>query len=569
MLVTFFDPQPAGLPDRVPSPFAIARDPLALRAIEDLRRDVARFSELATDGKMFGVLVVAAPDNRIGYLRAFSGMLGGTWFVDGYAPPVFDFDRRETFWPAGEAELAAFDAELAALDTRLAPVRTELAALDDTYRTALAALDERHAASRAARHATRDQLGSRSTPPPTEDRDASKAANRNIAENPDAVANPVEGDGDATRLEELARQSRIDGSARKRFLADHRAVREPLTNAIATIEAERVAIEARKAARSRALLVAIHETYAFANARGERRALREIFAPAEPPGGAGDCAAPKLLALAYRERLRPIAFAEVWCGAPPATGGRHDGALYPACRGKCGPILAHALGGLVIEALPVFGLPIVADDEPRIVFEDDWIVVVDKPVGLLSVPGRGEQLRDCVQSRLRARHPGLLLAHRLDLDTSGLLVAAKDEQTYAALQRMFEERTIEKRYVAVLDGEVAGDAGTIELALRVDLDDRPRQIVDPVHGKAAITEWRVIERIGSRTRVALFPRTGRTHQLRVHCAHPGGLAAPVIGDRLYARSPCEEPRLLLHAEALAFAHPRTGDRVMFELPARF
>jgi len=529
--VTWFDPPPA-VPDRVPSPFALPPHPLARRAIEELR-GALHFPELARDGKMFGVLVVERA-GRVGYLRAFSGMLGGTWFVDGFAPPVFDFARREEFWPAGEAEMAAFDRQLAEVEAALVPVRHELARVDAQHAAALAALDEVHAARKHARHAAR------------------------------AAATPEE-------LGELARESQRDGSARKQLVAAQRRERAPRVAAVRELEDRRAEVAQHKAARSRELLVAIHDTYAIADARGTRRSLRELFAPAEPPGGAGDCAAPKLLALAYREGLRPVAFAEVWCGAPPPTGDRHDGTLYPACRGKCGPILAHALAGLPTDELPVFGIPTVGPDEPRLVFEDAWLVVVDKPVGLLSVPGRGEQLADCVQTRLRARYPGLLLAHRLDLDTSGLVIAAKDLATYGALQRQFEERRIDKRYVAVLDGAVAGDAGTIELALRVDLDDRPRQIVDPIHGKPALTHWRVLDRTAppARTRVELSPRTGRTHQLRVHAAHPHGLAAPIVGDRLYARGAHGEGRLLLHAEALRFAHPVTGESIALVSPAPF
>ncbi|HTL31940.1 MAG TPA: RluA family pseudouridine synthase, partial [Kofleriaceae bacterium] len=308
----------------------------------------------------------------------------------------------------------------------------------------------------------------------------------------------------------------------------------------------------------------------LSNARGEVRPMRDLFRSEhtglqdkEPPGGAGDCAAPKLLSYAYRHGLVPIALAEQWIGAPPATGGRIDGVFYPACRGKCGPILAHMLGGLDVEDAPQFGGGPIAADEPRVLFEDRWLVIVDKPVGLLSVPGRGGALRDCVTTRLRARYPdatGPLVVHRLDLDTSGVLLVAKDLDTYKALQRLFAIREIEKRYVALVDGEVTGERGTIDLPLRGDLDDRPRQIVDPVHGKAAITDWHVLTREGGRTRVALAPRTGRAHQLRVHAAV--GLGAPIVGDRLYGRTEADPlGRLLLHAEAIGFVHPHTGSPI--------
>lgn len=332
-------------------------------------------------------------------------------------------------------------------------------------------------------------------------------------------------------------------------------------------EAELATLDpARKAARSRELLAQIHDCYVIANARGETRRLRELYAPAEPPGGAGDCAAPKLIAWAYALGKTPVALAEVWCGAPPLAGGRVDGGFYPACRGKCGPLLPWQLDGLDVEPAPIFGDAPVPPDEPRVVLEDDWLVIVDKPVGLLSVPGRHARLRDSVEVRLRRRYPDAKLAHRLDLDTSGLLVVAKDEPTYVAVQRLFARREIDKRYVAVLDGDVRGDHGTIELALRVDVDDRPRQIHDPVYGKPAITTWRVLSRGDGRTRVALTPHTGRSHQLRVHAAHALGLGVPIVGDRLYGTS---DDRLHLHAEALAFVHPVTGATIALERPAPF
>jgi tRNA pseudouridine32 synthase/23S rRNA pseudouridine746 synthase len=215
------------------------------------------------------------------------------------------------------------------------------------------------------------------------------------------------------------------------------------------------------------------------------------------------------------------------------------------------------LAGLAVEPAPVFATRAVAG-EPRVVFEDAWLVVVEKPAGMLSVPGRGNALQDSAITRLRARFPEreLSLVHRLDLDTSGLLLVAKDPATHAALQARFAQRLVDKRYLAILDGEVAGDHGTIELPLRVDVDDRPRQIVDHVHGKRAVTEWHVIAREPGRTRIAFHPRTGRTHQLRVHAAV--GLGAPIAGDRLYGKA---GERLLLHAESLAFDHPHTRERV--------
>jgi tRNA pseudouridine32 synthase/23S rRNA pseudouridine746 synthase len=542
--LTYFAPPPgrAELPARMPSPFATAPHPIAARAAALLRAQLDRHPARATldapgGGKMFGVLVVRDGAGRIGYLAAFSGMLAGAWHQAGFAPPVFDTAARDAVWPAGEAELAVLarahtDAVAAHADATAA-----LAALIATQADAGMELAARHAAQRAARHATR--------------------ANLNDVRDPDRAA----------ALAALAQASRADTSARRQLDAAQAAARAPLAAEVATRAQVAAELDARRAERSRALWQQILDGYVLTSARGERRPIRALFAPAPVPGGAGDCAAPKLLARAHALGLTPIALAEQWWGAPPATGGRHAGGFYPACRGKCGPIVPFQLDGLDAEPAPVFGAEPVPADAPRILHEDRWLLVVDKPCGLLSVPGRSGALRDSVQTRLRARCADALMIHRLDLDTSGVLVVAKDAATHAALQQQFARRTIAKRYLAILDGEVRGDRGSIDLALRVDLDDRPRQIVDPIHGKAAHTDWRVLGRADGRTRIELVPHTGRTHQLRVHAAHPAGLAAPIVGDRLYGTAAAD--RLMLHAETIAFAHPHTGAAIEITVPAPF
>jgi tRNA pseudouridine32 synthase/23S rRNA pseudouridine746 synthase len=333
------------------------------------------------------------------------------------------------------------------------------------------------------------------------------------------------------------------------------------------------AFDDARTARSRELMRQIQDSYTFRSARGDARGLRSLFAPGEPPAGAGDCAAPKLLAHAYRLGLRPLALAEFWWGAPPRTGDRRAGVFYTACRGKCLPILTYMLDGLPVDAPPLFGAEAIDASEPRVVHEDEHLLVVNKPNGLLSVPGRSALLQDSVATRLKTRYPDapeLMLAHRLDLDTSGLLLVAKNRATGSALQRLFSLREVDKRYIAWLNGDVADDRGRIALPLRVDIDDRPRNIHDPVHGKPAETEWEVLSRTGVRTLVGFTPHTGRTHQLRVHAAHPLGLDAPIVGDRLYGRTPpLEGERLLLHAERLAFVHPATGATVQLLAPAPF
>lgn len=336
---------------------------------------------------------------------------------------------------------------------------------------------------------------------------------------------------------------------------------------------ERDSLIAQQQAHSQALLPKLQATYALRNAAGETRTLAQLFAPWPIPGGAGDCAAPKLLQEAHRLGLRPVALAEFWWGDPTPAGGRHHGVFYPACRGRCAKILPFMLEGIECEPPPAYGNHGVLDDAPNTIYEDDDLWVVDKPIGLLSVPGRGNALRDCVQHRLQ-RRAGLedpswpRLVHRLDQATSGLLIAAKHKPAYVAIQQLFSRRTIEKRYEALLHGCIEG-AGVIDLPICPDIDDRPRQMHDPVYGKPALTHWKALEHLSSnRTRVAFWPKTGRTHQLRLHAAHTQGLGAPMVGDPLYG-FPDHAPRLMLHAAELCFLHPRTNERLGLRAPTPF
>jgi tRNA pseudouridine32 synthase/23S rRNA pseudouridine746 synthase len=449
-------PYPGDCPTRFPTPFdRAAMHPLARRAamqvMETLQSHDAAHWRLdeAGNGKMFGVLVVASSDGTIGYLRGFSGMVHGSWDIDGWVPATFDFHAYDAVRVPAEVEMLDFKAQRAVL---LASV-SDSAGTDDMHRVNAAVLT----------------------------------------------------------------------------------------------------LDAARAARSRALTTQINDAYHFASARGEVRSLRSLFAPGEPPTGSGDCTAPKLLAHAYRLGLRPIGLAEFWWGAASATGDRREGVFYAACRGKCLPILTHMLDGMPVEPPPLFGSAAIDPAEPRTVFEDEHLLVVNKPSGLLTVAGRSASLSDCVVSRLRKRYPqatGPLAVHRLDLDTSGLLLIAKDADVATALQRMFSLRVIEKHYVAWLNGDIAADHGHVTLPLRLDVD--------------------VLARHNGRTRVRFTAHTGRSHQLRVHSAHPQGLDAPIVGDRLYGRhAPSDDERMQLHAERVAFVHPVTGARLVIEQAAPF
>lgn len=504
----WFEPQPTEVPLRMPSPFGDGTPhPLAHRAALALHARLGQYSE----GKMFGVLVVRDPSGPIGWIAGFSGMLDGAWEVDGFAPPLFDLPARQKFWVDGEAELDRLSRQIETLPAGSTDAEEGMLT---QHHAELEALAQRHRENRSARAEARAR-------------------------------------GEAAA--DLDQQSRAD-KAEKRRLRERQALEAlPCITAIQARKTEYDRLVAARSARSAELLDAIQATY--------RVPLAEIFQPAVPPGGTGDCAGPKLLGYAAALGLAPVALTEFWWGDPPPSGGRHHGIHYPACRGKCGPLLRYMLDGVPVEPAAAFVTQDVAESAPEIVYEDQWLIVVHKPAGMLSVPGRNASAQDSALTRLRIRYPnatGPLLVHRLDLDTSGLLLMARTLEVHGQLQRLFAQRKIRKTYVAVLDGDVHGDAGRIALALRGDPDDRPRQIHDPSSGKAAVTDWRVLSRQPGQTRVILHPQTGRTHQLRVHAAHPAGLNVPIVGDRLYGR---RGGRLMLHAQALAFEHPVTGRAV--------
>ncbi|MDE5639260.1 MAG: RluA family pseudouridine synthase, partial [Odoribacter sp.] len=303
--------------------------------------------------------------------------------------------------------------------------------------------------------------------------------------------------------------------------------------------------------------------------RGERKNLYELFQETEgrvPPAGAGECAAPRLLQYAYLHRLQPVAMAEFWWGESPRGEIRRHGNYYPACRGKCGPILRYMLQGLDVEVNPLEAEG-GTTEEVEILYEDEWLWVVNKPAGMLSVPGKSAQTS--LLEVMRKRFPemeNLFVVHRLDMATSGVLLVAKTQEVYRDLQAQFKNHEVRKRYIALLDGLLPADEGGIDLPLCLDPDNRPYQIVDEKYGKRAVTRYRVIGRSDHYTRVAFYPLTGRTHQLRVHAAHSCGLNMPIVGDALYGRP---AGRLYLHAEQIGFRHPVTNEMICVNKKADF
>lgn len=339
-----------------------------------------------------------------------------------------------------------------------------------------------------------------------------------------------------------------------------------------TREREIMASEEHKQ-MSQELQTWLFHQYQLLNARGETKDLVDVWQDYHcsarirskfplPPGGTGDCCAPKLLQYAYKEGLKPVCMAEFWWGESPKNLIRHHEQFYPACRGKCLPVLTWMLQGLEVDPNPeeTKSTPLV----PEIVYEDEAVAVVNKPSGMLSMPGR--QTAYSVSTWAQEHWHGSMVAHRLDMSTSGIILVAKTEEAYHALQEQFTERVVKKKYLAIVEGKPQEEHGVINLPLSSDPLNRPCQVVDHEHGKQAITEYRVLATVQDYTLLALWPHTGRTHQLRMHCAHHEGLGCPILGDELYGR---KAERLYLQAQAITFVHPSTNKRMHFELPYPF
>ena len=367
----------------------------------------------------------------------------------------------------------------------------------------------------------------------------------------------------------MIRESQFQKAELKRMEREWKNRITNLQNELNSIESQITELKKERKVRSAILQKKLFQQFRLLNAQGDIKDLCTIFDEAIhkiPPAGAGECAAPKLLQYAYLHQLEPIAMAEFWWGESPKTEIRKHGYYYPACKGKCEPILKHMLKGLEIEDNPL-QTDIHRDSELEIVYEDDWLLVVNKPAGMLSVPGK-ENVTS-VYEWAKKKYPeitGPIIVHRLDMATSGLLLLAKTKETHQNLQAQFKNRVVKKRYVALLDGVISQKRGIINLPLCPNWLDRPRQMVNETYGKPAITEYEVLRYSEKRTRIQFYPLTGRTHQLRVHAAHPSGLNCPITGDELYGKS---AERLYLHAEYLEFTHPVTISKIHIEKKADF
>ena len=529
------------LPERFTYPFCYTPHPLCILAAKEVQSYLTRqtaWKDELRQGKMFGVLIVQTEHGETGYLAAFSGILAGKNLHPFFVPPVYDLLQPQGFFKIEEENISSINRNIRQLenDKAYAALSAELARTIQSAENILATAKAQLKEAKTAREQRRKE----------------KELN-------------------AQEEAELIRESQFQKAEYKRLERSWKARITTLQTQTEDWERRISALKSERKTRSAALQQKLFEQFGMLNYRGEVKNLCEIFGQTvhkTPPAGAGECAAPKLLQQAYLHGWKPIAMAEFWWGDSPKTEIRHHGHYYPACKGKCEPILQHMLQGLQVEENPMLKRMQVPSQNLEIVYEDPWLSVINKPAGMLSVPGKEDAVS--VYSLMREQYPeadGPLTVHRLDMATSGLMLIAKTKRVHQNLQAQFKNRLVRKRYVALLEGIVPKDKGTVDLPLCLNPLDRPRQMVHTEHGKPAITDYQVLERLdGKRTRIAFYPRTGSTHQLRIHAAHPLGLHCPIIGDELYGE---KADRLYLHAEYLEFTHPITGETVRITKEAEF
>ena len=545
-------PKDLSLPNKLDYPHFYSPHPLAQIAAAELQKELEtrdfnhdfgiNYSQRnGAIGKMFGVLVVRTNNGEIGFLKAFSGKLGDTNFHRGFVPPVFDLLHKDGFFRKVEAILNQLNKEIDDFEKSEGynQLKEEYKNLENQIQKELSEFKSYLKKKKQERVEVRN------------------AERSNLSENEYALL-----------LEKLKTESISQQLEYKRLAKTSTKKLEDGRIEIDRTEIILVELKSLRKQKSNDLQNKIFEHYSFLNQNKEKRSLLSIFKDSifqVPPAGAGECAAPKLFQFAFLTDLEPICMAEFWWGMPPDSEVRVHRQYYHACRGKCEPILNHML-----SASSVGTNPLNVQDNPNdldIIYEDEWIVAINKPSEFLSVPGKS--LSDSVLTRLKTKYPeatGPILLHRLDMSTSGILLAAKTSEIHKQLQKQFIDRKIKKVYHAILEGNVDKDSGIIDLPLTLDILDRPKQKVCFQEGKRSITEFNVLKRKKGKTLIEFHPITGRTHQLRVHAAHHSGLNCPILGDDLYGS---KDERLYLHAAQLTFYHPIQKMNVVININSGF
>lgn len=548
-------------PERMNNPLDYQPHPLCIAVCKELQTYLSEredWREEIDKGKMFGVLIVenaqpASGAPKIGYLAAYSGQIGGRSDWDDFVPAVFDYLQPDGYFKTHEAEISGINQSIRKLEanTHMKEAKGLILQLQEERKHTIAAYQEKIKKAKAKRDARRE-AGSL---------------------NPEEEA-------------EMVKESQFM-KAELRRLKKSLSEKTSLETEYEAYQADILSLKQLRKTLSDALQQWLFSQFRMQNHEGESKDLLEIFRDAAlrdypqatiatsriaalkmvPPAGSGECCEPKLLQYAYSLGYKPLQMAMFWWGESPKEEIRHHLHFYPACNGKCKPILQWMLPASTFEPAAV---DLSLYNKVETLYEDREIAVIHKPEGLLSVPGK-DAAQPSVYALMRSKYPeatGPLIVHRLDMSTSGVMMIAKTEFAYHRLQKAFLNHQIQKKYVAIISGKVIPEKGIISLPLMPDYLDRPRQIVDHELGKEAITEYEVLEPVDdSHLRIALYPKTGRTHQLRVHCAHQEGLNAPILGDPLYGNE--KAARLHLHAEEITFEHPLTGKKITIKRKADF
>ena len=535
----------------------LPRTPEAEAIAQSLMQYLANNERYSDEGKMYGILLVELLNGEQGVLKAFSGLLNGNSTIEGWVPPIPGRDEVALEEARTLAQLEAIKQELITL--KQLPEWQQYETLSRKFEQQLQEMSDRHRDCKQQRHQKRQIL-----------------------------CETLTGEALTIALEELDEESRQHGIERRMLKRQQNEVLQPLKQRIEATQARMRELKQQRKELSRELQTQMHAAYSLTNFAGQSLSLQQLMPGGSMPTGTGDCCAPKLLHYAATHRLKPLAMAEFWWGSSSADGDKIQGEFYGACAERCQPLMGFLLSGW--EATPPFAPPLSplkkggmeegvrslcparggVWGEVPILYEDEWLIAVNKPAGLLSVPGRYHHTFDSVLSRLRHLLPdGMAIAsvHRLDQETSGILLLARDRSTHRQLSRQFQQRQVYKVYEAVLSGSVPVEQGTIELPLWGDPENRPYQKVDE-RGKPSLTRFQVIAREDNYTRVEFMPLTGRTHQIRVHTADPRGLGVMILGDRLYGCR-ATASRLHLHARELRFVHPQSGETLHLQVKTPF
>ena len=529
-------------PKRMNNPFDYEPHPLCIKACRELQAYLAKredWQEEISRGKMFGILIVERNEPgqntpQLGYLAAYSGQIGGRSDWEDFVPAVFDYLQPNGFFKIREAIISSMNLIIKDMEVSAKKIQQLIQPLESLRKSEIDKLQKNLKEAKAKRDAIRQR-------------------------------------GNLTSEEEaeLIRESQY---MKAEFRRKKRKIEEKTEP---ELDYEKIKEDIRKIKQSRKqhsdnLQRWLFSQFNMLNDKGECKNLIDIFkdtAAKTPPAGSGECCEPKLLQYAYSLGYKPLQMAMFWWGESPKEEIRHHLHFYPACNGKCKPILQWMLPASTFEPAAV---DLSIYNKVEMLYEDREIAVIHKPEGLLSVPGK-DTAQPSVYALMRSKYPeatGPLIVHRLDMSTSGVMMIAKTEFAYRRLQKAFLNHQIQKKYVAIISGKDIPEKGIISLPLMPDYLDRPRQIVDHKQGKEAVTEYEVLEPVDdSHLRIALYPKTGRTHQLRVHCAHHEGLNAPILGDPLYCNE--KASRLHLHAEEITFEHPLTGKKITITRKADF